>query len=111
MMGGVLERNNDATYRQRIFNQNRDFDQSTYDVYATGPFTLLGREHELVVGASKRQLKTEATGGTVFVDVRTSTASTRAGWPDRTCRTSTPSTTRSIRKASTSPRAGTWPTR
>jgi len=69
MMGGVLERNNDATYRQRIFNQNRDFDQSTYDVYATGPFTLLGREHELVVGASKRQLKTEATGGTVFVDV------------------------------------------
>ncbi len=69
MMGGVLERNNDATYRQRIFNQNRDFDQSTYDVYATGPFTLLGREHELVVGASKRQLKTEAVGGTVFVDV------------------------------------------
>ena len=69
MMGGVLERNNDATYRQRIFNQNRDFDQFTYDVYATGPFTLLGREHELVVGASKRQLKTEATGGTVFVDV------------------------------------------
>ena len=69
MMGGVLERNNDATYRQRIFNQGRDFDQSTYDVFASGPFTLLGRQHELVVGASKRQLKTEAFGGTVFVDV------------------------------------------
>ncbi|MEG0632412.1 MAG: TonB-dependent siderophore receptor [Pseudomonas sp.] len=69
MMGGVLERNNDATYRQRIFNQGRDFDQSTYDFFASGPFSLLGRQHELVVGASKRQLKTEATGGHVFVGV------------------------------------------
>lgn len=68
MMGAVLERNNDATYRQRVFNQGRDFDQSTYDFFASGPFTLLGRQHELVVGASKRQLKTEAVGGTVFVD-------------------------------------------
>lgn len=66
MMGGVLERNNDATYRQRVFNQNRDFDQSTYDFFASGPFALLGRQHELVVGASKRQLKTEATGGHRF---------------------------------------------
>ncbi|WLH87926.1 TonB-dependent siderophore receptor [Pseudomonas sp. FP453] len=68
MMGAVLERNNDATYRQRVFNQGRDFDQSTYDFFASGPFALLGRQHELVVGASKRQLKTEAVGGTVFVD-------------------------------------------
>ena len=68
MMGAVLERNNDATYRQRVFNQGRDFDQSTYDFFASGPFSLLGRQHELVVGASKRQLKTEAVGGTVFVD-------------------------------------------
>ncbi|MCK9815518.1 TonB-dependent receptor [Pseudomonas sp. MAFF 302046] len=66
MMGGVLERNNDATYRQRVFNQNRDFDQSTYDFFASGPFALLGRQHELVVGASKRQLKTEAIGGHRF---------------------------------------------
>jgi outer membrane receptor for ferric coprogen and ferric-rhodotorulic acid len=68
MMGGVLERNNDATYRQRVFNQTRDFDQSTYDFFASGPFSLLGREHELVVGASKRQLKTEAVGGTTFLN-------------------------------------------
>ncbi|MCR4538773.1 TonB-dependent receptor [Pseudomonas sp. 18.1.10] len=68
MMGAVLERNNDATYRQRVFNQGRDFDQSTYDFFASGPFALLGRQHELVVGASKRQLKTEAVGGTVFVN-------------------------------------------
>ena len=68
MMGAVLERNNDASYRQRVFNQGRDFDQSTYDFFASGPFALLGRQHELVVGASKRQLKTEAAGGTVFVN-------------------------------------------
>ena len=66
--GAVLERNNDATYRQRVFNQTRDYDQSTYDFFASGPFALLGRQHELVVGASKRQLKTEAVGGTEFIN-------------------------------------------
>ncbi len=66
--GAVLERNNDATYRQRVFNQTRDYDQSTYDAFASGPFSLLGRQHELVVGASKRQLKTEAVGGTAFIN-------------------------------------------
>ncbi|TFY93783.1 TonB-dependent siderophore receptor [Pseudomonas nabeulensis] len=66
--GAVLERNNDATYRQRVFNQTRDYDQSTYDFFASGPFSLLGRQHELVVGASKRQLKTEAVGGTSFLN-------------------------------------------
>ncbi|TFY88823.1 TonB-dependent siderophore receptor [Pseudomonas kairouanensis] len=66
--GAVLERNSNLTYRQRVFNQTRDYDQSTYDFFASGPFSLLGRQHELVVGASKRQLKTEAVGGTTFID-------------------------------------------
>ena len=30
-------------------------DHDSYDAYANGPFQLLGREHELVVGASYRQ--------------------------------------------------------
>jgi len=68
LVGAVLERNNDATYRQRVFNQGRDYDQSTYDFFASGPFALVGRQHELVVGASKRQLKTEAVGGTTFIN-------------------------------------------
>lgn len=68
LVGAVLERNNDATYRQRVFNQGRDYDQSTYDFFASGPFALMGRQHELVVGASKRQLKTEAVGGTTFIN-------------------------------------------
>ncbi|MBK3451102.1 TonB-dependent siderophore receptor [Pseudomonas haemolytica] len=68
LVGAVLERNNDATYRQRVFNQGRDYDQSTYNFFASGPFALMGRQHELVVGASKRELKTEAVGGTTFIN-------------------------------------------
>ncbi|QXI40923.1 TonB-dependent siderophore receptor [Pseudomonas xantholysinigenes] len=33
-------------------------DQSAYDLYATGPLQMLGREHELVVGLSHRDLRT-----------------------------------------------------
>src|SRR5690606_21656849 len=34
--------------------------QHSLDVYATGPFTLLGREHELVVGASVSRMRDES---------------------------------------------------
>lgn len=67
LTGAVIE--NYGTYRQRVFNQKRDYDQSTYDIYATGPFNLFDRRHELVVGASKRELKTSARGGTLFIPV------------------------------------------
>jgi len=33
-----------------------DEDQSSYDLYASGPFKLLGREHELSFGTSRRQV-------------------------------------------------------
>ncbi|WP_029615708.1 TonB-dependent siderophore receptor [Pseudomonas putida] len=72
MQGAVFERTGSATnegFRQRVFNQRRDYDQSTYDVYANGPFQLFDRQHELVVGASKREVKTSAHGGTVFIPV------------------------------------------
>lgn len=67
LTGAVIE--NYGTYRQRVFNQKRDYDQSTYDVYANGPFQMFERQHELVVGASKRELKTSAVGGTIFIPV------------------------------------------
>jgi len=67
MTGAVLEHY--GPYQQRVFNQARNYDQSTYDAYATGPFSLFGRQHELVVGASKRQLKTSGTGGNMFIPV------------------------------------------
>ncbi|AJQ47710.1 TonB-dependent siderophore receptor [Pseudomonas putida] len=72
MQGAVFERTGTPAaevLRQRVFNQRRDYDQSTYDVYASGPFKLFERQHELVVGASKREVKTSAHGGTVFLPV------------------------------------------
>lgn len=67
LTGAVLEHY--ATYQQRVFNQKRNYDQSTYDAYVSGPFNLFDRQHELVVGASKRQLKTSGKGGNMFIPV------------------------------------------
>ncbi|XEG75502.1 TonB-dependent siderophore receptor [Pseudomonas sp. abacavir_1] len=38
-------------------------DHESYDAFANGPFQLLGREHELVVGASYRQERFDGHGG------------------------------------------------
>lgn len=35
----------------------REFDSKTLDVYASGPFELLGRRHELVVGGSSQEMQ------------------------------------------------------
>jgi len=67
LTGAVLEHY--ATYQQRVFNQKRNYDQSTYDAYVSGPFNLFDRQHELVIGASKRQLKTSGKGGNMFIPV------------------------------------------
>lgn len=63
LLGAVLEHY--AAYQQRIFNQRHDYDQYSWDLNATGPFALMGREHELVVGASKRQVTDNVSGGTL----------------------------------------------
>ena len=39
-----------------------DKTQDTFDVYANGPFTLFGRQHELVVGASYSDAESDYTG-------------------------------------------------
>lgn len=39
------------------------YDQDAYDLYANGPFQLLGRQHELVVGASHRSSTRDMHGG------------------------------------------------
>ncbi|WEK29488.1 MAG: TonB-dependent siderophore receptor [Candidatus Pseudomonas phytovorans] len=67
LTGAVLEHY--AVYQQRIFNQRHDYDQYSWDVNASGPFAMLGREHELVLGASKRQVRDNVTGGTLFKEV------------------------------------------
>lgn len=40
--------------------------QNSLDVYATGPFTLLGREHELVVGATASRTRDETSPYTLW---------------------------------------------
>ncbi|WP_280283147.1 TonB-dependent siderophore receptor [Pseudomonas sp. BN415] len=42
--------------------------QNAYDLYASGPFQLLGREHELVVGLSHRDIESKSTNWPFFFD-------------------------------------------
>jgi len=69
MTGAVLEHY--GPYQQRVFNQARNYDQSTYDAYATGPFSLFGRQHELVVGASRRDLTFKGKGLPIDLETHT----------------------------------------
>lgn len=43
--------------RRYLWSQTMEQEETGLDVFASGPFQLLGREHELVVGASKRRLE------------------------------------------------------
>lgn len=45
--------------------------QNSYDAYVTGPFSLFGRTHELVVGASQRELTFKGKGN--FTSINTNT--------------------------------------
>lgn len=45
--------------------------QNSYDAYVTGPFSLFGRTHELVVGASQRELTFKGKGN--FTNINTNT--------------------------------------
>lgn len=55
---------------------NTDNTQSGVDLYASGPFTLLGRQHELVIGANARRANNKALWApvkgydTIFPDVK-----------------------------------------
>lgn len=52
-----------ATWQQRIVEQNSEYQQTSYDAFASGPFQMLGREHELVLGSSWRKSLKETNGG------------------------------------------------
>jgi outer membrane receptor for ferric coprogen and ferric-rhodotorulic acid len=51
------------TWQQRIVEQNSEYEQTSYDAFASGPFQMLGREHELVLGSSWRKSLKETNGG------------------------------------------------
>lgn len=63
-MGGTyIGMNSDDTYNQLYGKYDYVNDQSSYDFFASGPFQLLGREHELVLGGSKRETYFDGHGG------------------------------------------------
>ena len=65
-MLGAYASEYEGTYDQLVGGFRYENDQSSYDVYADGPFKLLGREHELVVGASHRREHFQGHGQTVY---------------------------------------------
>lgn len=54
------------TFNQMTGKFRYENDQSSYDLFANGPFQLFEREHELVVGASHRRESFEGYGKTVL---------------------------------------------
>ena len=73
MAGSIPERMGDNfdQFGQYIGRYDYDDQQSSYDAYVTGPFSLLGRTHELVVGASKRDLTFKGKGLATSLDTHT----------------------------------------
>jgi len=65
-MLGAYASEYEGTYDQLVGGFKYKNDQSSYDLYADGPFQLFGREHELVVGASHRKENFEGHGQTVY---------------------------------------------
>ena len=64
--------NTNDVYRQIFGGYKYDDDQTGVDAFASGPFQLLGREHQLVVGASTREetIKlTENTDNSIYNDI------------------------------------------
>ncbi len=63
--GTYLRRMPTTGLNHSAYHAEYDEDQSAYDLFATGPFQLLGRQHELTFGASRREnsMKTHAYSG------------------------------------------------
>jgi outer membrane receptor for ferric coprogen and ferric-rhodotorulic acid len=56
--------------------------QNAYDLYASGPFQLLGREHELVVGLSHRDIESDETNWPFFFDAAPSVFGWNGDFPE-----------------------------
>lgn len=55
--GTYLVRSSPTDLGHNAYQSGHDEDQSSYDLYASGPFALLGRSHELMGGISRRQTR------------------------------------------------------
>lgn len=63
MVGTNVYMNTDNSYRVDSGQYNYVNDQYSYDFFANGNFNFLGREHELVLGASDRSVYFDGHGG------------------------------------------------
>ncbi|PWB34435.1 TonB-dependent siderophore receptor [Pseudomonas sp. SDI] len=74
MLGSLPMRSWETDYvdiDQNIGRYQYEDQQNSYDAYLSGPFSLFGRSHELVVGASRRDLTFKGKG--LPTDIKTST--------------------------------------
>ncbi|WP_267268900.1 TonB-dependent siderophore receptor [Pseudomonas protegens] len=73
MLGSMTERfgTDFDEFGQYVGQYHYKDQQDSYDLFASGPFALFGREHELVVGASQRELAFRGKGN--FQDNETRT--------------------------------------
>ncbi|KTC44431.1 ligand-gated channel [Pseudomonas sp. ABAC61] len=58
-------------FGQNIGRYEYEDQQNSYDGYVTGPFSLFGRTHELVVGASRRDLSFKGKGNPIDLPTHT----------------------------------------
>lgn len=54
----LYRRSTDLSLTQSAFQGSYDEDQTSADLYASGPVTLMGRAHDLTFGASRRETRT-----------------------------------------------------
>lgn len=54
----LYRRSTDLSLTQSAYQASYDEDQTSADLYASGPVTLLGRAHDLTFGASRRETRT-----------------------------------------------------
>jgi len=73
MLGSIPERMGDNydEFGQNIGRYDYEDQQNSYDGYVTGPFALFGRTHELVVGASRRDLTFKGKGLPIDLETHT----------------------------------------
>ncbi|PWU27571.1 TonB-dependent siderophore receptor [Pseudomonas sp. RW407] len=64
----TLDANGEPQYAMRGGAYNYDRDQKSFDGYFSGPFSLLGRDHSAVFGASRRSADWHDTGAATTLD-------------------------------------------
>ncbi|TBV10460.1 TonB-dependent siderophore receptor [Stutzerimonas kirkiae] len=62
-LGSYMYTQDGTTYNQMAGRYSTNYDNRSYDLFASGPFTFAGRSHELVLGASRREVSYDLAGG------------------------------------------------